>query len=307
VDEDRGSPIVRLGGAVLDMNGGTLTRDGSLLPLRAKSFRLLCELARHRGRVLSKEALLDAVWPDVVVTEDSLTQAVRDIRRTLGDDGALLRTVAGRGFILAAEEPAAAPQAATPLTRPRIAILPLRDLTGAPDLAPVLDGLVEEMTAGLARFRNLVVVARHSAFAAARDGLDLATLAERLRADFVVDGSARRLGARLRLSFALNDARTGEVLWSDAFDAEAEGWLTLQDLLPRRIVQRLFTGIEDAGHQGALRRASGNLSAFEHLARGRALFRSFEPGVNEAARDHFAAAIAADPTLGIAHSLLASR
>jgi tetratricopeptide (TPR) repeat protein len=104
------------------------------------------------------------------------------------------------------------------------------------------------------------------------------------------------------LALALNDVRSGEVLWGESFLCEGSGWLTLQDLIPRRIVQRLFSSVEEAGHQSSLRRGKGELSAFEHLVRGRALFRSYEPGVNELAIAHFAAAIEADPSLGVAHS-----
>jgi tetratricopeptide (TPR) repeat protein len=104
------------------------------------------------------------------------------------------------------------------------------------------------------------------------------------------------------VALALNDAATGDVLWGDSFDAEGTGWLTLQDIAPRRIVARLFTTIEEAGYRSSLHRGPSDLTAFEHLARGKALLRSFEPGVNGRALDHFAAAIEADPCFGIAYS-----
>ena len=107
--------VVVLGGAILDLARGTLTRDGVIIPLRSKSFRLLCELARNSGRVMSKDELLSAVWPDVIVSEDSLTQAVRDIRRSLGDGSQnLLRTVARRGFILVPTPALPPPQLSQP-------------------------------------------------------------------------------------------------------------------------------------------------------------------------------------------------
>lgn len=300
---DPGPRIVALGGAVLDLDRGVLSRDGRIVPLRSKAFRLLCELARHAGRVMSKEELLDAVWPGISVTEDSLTQAVRDIRRSLGEDGLrVLRTVARRGFILCSEEPAPRPAPPPATGRPRIAILPLLDLTGEPGRGPVLDGLVEELTNGLARFRNLTVLARHSAFAASREGLSLPEIGARLGARFVVDGTARLAAGRLHLALALNDATSGEVLWGDGFDLGDGGWPGLRDLAPRRIVSRLFASIEEAGHRQSLRRGGRDLTAFEHLAQGKALFRSFEPGVNQRALAHFAAAVEADPGFGIAHS-----
>ena len=104
--QDPGASVVRLGGVMLDLGRGTLTRDGQVVPLRSKSFRLLCELACHTDHVMSKQDLLDAVWPDVIVTEASLSQAVHDVRRALGDGaGQVLRTVARRGFMLCPTEP----------------------------------------------------------------------------------------------------------------------------------------------------------------------------------------------------------
>jgi TolB-like protein/DNA-binding winged helix-turn-helix (wHTH) protein len=295
--------VVVLGGAFLDLGRGTLVRDGRIVPLRSKSFRLLCELARHSGRVVSKDELLEAVWPGVSVTEDSLTQAVRDIRRSLGAEGRrLLRTVARRGFILCPDEGRREDGPVVRSTRPRIAVLPLRDRTGEPGLGPVIDALAEEVTNGLARFRNLTVVARHSAFAASREGLSLAEVGARLSVDFVVDGSARLAGGQLRMALALNEAASGTVLWGDSFDAGDTGWLGLHDLVPRRVVSRLFNSIEEAGYRSSLRRGPRDLTAFEHLARGKALFRSFEPGANEKALEQFAAAIEADPAFGLAHS-----
>ena len=104
--QEPGVSVVHLGGAVLDLGRGTLTRDGQVVPLRSKSFRLLCELASHPGRVMSKQELLDAIWLDVIVTEALLSQAVHDVRRALGDAaGQILRTLARRSFMLCPTAP----------------------------------------------------------------------------------------------------------------------------------------------------------------------------------------------------------
>ena len=118
---ERASPAVyRIGDCLLDLERGTLERDGALIPIRAKTWALLAHLTASAGRVVPKDELLDRVWPDVIVTEDSLTQTVRDLRRALCDDRQqILRTVARRGYLLAADavEPAAAAPRAAPIRR----------------------------------------------------------------------------------------------------------------------------------------------------------------------------------------------
>ncbi len=99
---DPGSQSFRFGEYGLDLDRGTLTRCEVLVPVRAKTFGLLCHLARNAGRVVSKDELLAQVWPGVTVTEDSLTQAVHDLRRAIGDEGgALVRTIPRRGYLFA--------------------------------------------------------------------------------------------------------------------------------------------------------------------------------------------------------------
>src|SRR5690606_18378956 len=117
---------VRIGNSVLDLERGTLTRGGGVVPVRAKTFALLVHLAERRGAVVSKDELLAAVWPGVIVSEDSLTQCVRDLRRALGDtDQRWLRTVSRRGYMLAAADDLRQEGAdAVEELRPSVAVLP---------------------------------------------------------------------------------------------------------------------------------------------------------------------------------------
>ena len=112
--------VFRFAGLTLDMAKGRLTSATGEVALRRKAFDLLCYLVRHSGHVLSKDDLLAAVWPDVTVSDESLTQCVHDLRRVLGPDGAgLLHTVPRRGYMFEAVEPEAAPLPASearPLT-----------------------------------------------------------------------------------------------------------------------------------------------------------------------------------------------
>ncbi|MGA8445425.1 MAG: winged helix-turn-helix domain-containing protein, partial [Roseiarcus sp.] len=94
--------MLRFGNVVLDMSRGSLRAgDGAEVALRPKSLDLLLALARNPGRIMSRDELFDAVWPDVTVTEDSIAQCVREVRRVIGDsDGRVLRTIVKRGYCL---------------------------------------------------------------------------------------------------------------------------------------------------------------------------------------------------------------
>ncbi len=295
----------RFGECRLDLDRGTLTRRGALVPVRAKTFALLGHLAQNAGRVVSKHELLERVWPGVTVTEDSLTQAVRDLRRVIGDDQqTIVRTIARRGYLLDVPlNPALEHSDRT--GEPRVAVLPFRNLTGDTDDGTLIDGTVEEITNGLARFRSVAVIARHSAFAfRPEDGASPAAVAAQLGADYLVDGSARRVGGRFIITAAFADA-TGRRLWGESFDCTAEEFLSLQQIIPRRIIPRLVSSIEDSVMARAAAAPTTILSAFEHFTRGVALLRSFGEGVNERGRDHLLRAVQIDPGFGLAHAYLA--
>src|SRR6202167_4841472 len=102
ISECASMEMLRFGDVVLDVDRGLL-RDskGAEVALRPKSLDLLLELARNRGRILSRDEIFNAVWPDVTVTEDSIAQCVREVRRAIGDsEGRVLRTIVKRGYCL---------------------------------------------------------------------------------------------------------------------------------------------------------------------------------------------------------------
>jgi TolB-like protein len=188
---------------------------------------------------------------------------------------------------------------------PRVAVLPFRNLTGDADEGILIDGLVEEITNGLARFRTVVVVARHSAFAfRPEDRPVTGEVAARLGADFLVEGSVRRAGERFAIAAALAEAQ-GRQVWGESFDCAAGELMSLQQVIPRRIIPRLVSNIEDSVLARTAAAPTASLSAFEHFTRGVALLRSFGEGVNARGRDHLLRAVEIDPGFGLAHAYLA--
>jgi DNA-binding winged helix-turn-helix (wHTH) protein len=156
--------MLRLGDVVLDVDRALL-RDpnGIEVALRPKSLDLLLTLARNPGRVMSRDELFDAVWPDVTVTEDSIAQCVREVRRAIGDpEGRILRTIVKRGYCLDIEvqsdvpTTAAAPESVRSLpaaqSRPSLVVLPFQSIPYDPDTEWFADGIVEEITTALSRF-----------------------------------------------------------------------------------------------------------------------------------------------------------
>ncbi len=302
---DGGDRIV-IGDCLLDLAGGTLSRGGRAVDLRAKSFALLAHLARHAGRVVGKDELMDAVWPDVAVTEDSLTQAIRDVRVHLGAAGAAaLRTVPRRGYML--DLSAAAPAAEAERTGPprvRVAILPFADKTGRAIEGPRIEFLCEEVAAGLARFRTFAVLPPQTA-AAAWDGGDPLSAARALSADWLVTGTARAAGDGFRLTVGLLAGEDGALAWSETFDCSEAAIIGQADAIPRRIVGHLNASLELRLREQSHYRPTGSLGAFDHFARGLSLMRRGDPSLYPAALSAFQAACDADPAFGFAHSCLA--
>ncbi|QRM56488.1 winged helix-turn-helix domain-containing protein [Sinorhizobium sp. BG8] len=307
--------VFHIGDCVLDLGRGTLERCGIRVPIRAKTFSMLSHFALRRGQVLSKEELIAAVWPSIVVSDDSLTQCVHDLRKALGDDGQrLLQTVARRGYILAtsaegavsSEVPHSAVAQAAPgcsAGEPRVAVLPFAN-AGNPEDAFFIDGIVEEITNGLSRFKTVTVLARNSVFAL-RSGSAPAPgrLGDELGADFVVEGSVRRYAGRVGVSAFLSETN-GRRLWGETFSCSEEEIFETSDVIAYKIIARLMANIEGAVLRRPPAPAASSVEAFEQLTRGIALLRSYGEGVNEKARVHFLRAVELDPRYGLAHSYL---
>src|ERR1700683_5607300 len=155
--------MLRFGNVALDVDRALL-RDskGIEVALRPKSLDLLLELARNPGRILSRDELFDAVWPDVTVTEDSIAQCVREVRRVIGDpDGRVLRTIVKGGYCLDVMVEAITPSGHAPLLqtkhdRPSLVVLPFQSIPSDPNTERLADGIVEERTTALSRFRSLL-------------------------------------------------------------------------------------------------------------------------------------------------------
>jgi adenylate cyclase len=223
--------LFHFAGFELDTDKGLLSRDGKAVDLRPKSYALLRYLVQNPGRVLSKDELLDAVWNDVTVTEDSLTQCIRDIRLALGDAGqSLIRTLPRRGYVLEtvpAIEPAAT--SGPDENRPSLAILPFRNLGGGDQQRYMAEGITEDIITAIARFSSLTVAGHHAVTRPAFSELEPQQVAASLGVDYVVDGSVRFASDRIRITAHLQEATSGKTLWADHYDRARDDIFAIQD------------------------------------------------------------------------------
>jgi TolB-like protein len=201
------------------------------------------------GAVVHEDELMQAIWPDTVVEENSLTQNISFLRRALGEGCAehrYIATVPGRGyqFVAGVEEIAVhRPQTtmAGATGADSIAVLPFMNLSADPDCEYFGDGLAEELIDAFSKLSPVRVVARTSVFSFKGKQADICEIANRLSANLVLEGSVRKSGNRLRITARLIDAADGYQLWSESYDREIESGDTLavQDEITPAVVDAL--------------------------------------------------------------------
>jgi TolB-like protein/DNA-binding winged helix-turn-helix (wHTH) protein len=309
-------PVYRFAGRVLDLRRGILATANGPIDLRPKSLAVLVHLVRNAGRVIGRDELITAVWPDVIVGDDSLTQCIRDIRRALGDDAqTLVRTIARRGYLFdaAALEPDEVPEPsalgfgpARPFLDPRlprVAVLPFAldgdDAAGA----YFADGFVEDVVTGLARFRWLFVVASTSSLTFRGPLADPGAAARALAVRYIVGGRLRRSPGRMRVSARLVDAETGVVLWADRFEGASEDVFAIQDQLASAVITALTARILDAEIDQARWKRPDSLDAYDLFLQALPAVRRMRPEDNDRALALARQALAAEPDYAVAAGL----
>jgi adenylate cyclase len=189
--------------------------------------------------------------------------------------------------------------------RPSIAVLPLDNLGGDPEQSYFSDGLSEDLITALSRFRDLIVLARHSSFALRGQALGAVELGRRLGVRYLLEGSVRRAGSRVRVTAQLIDAASGDHLWAERYDRALDDIFAVQDEVVATIAATLAVRIRAAGLERAKRQPTDDLAAYDCVLRGRERLAGYGPEANAAARELFARAVALDPDYALAHAFLA--
>jgi TolB-like protein/tetratricopeptide (TPR) repeat protein len=238
--------------------------DGQPAVLGARAFDLLLALVERPGQLVTKEELLDWVWPKLVVEENNLQVQISALRKILGQEA--IATIPGRGYRFtvsltssnaAGSSPTSSPrtnlpQASPPLKMllapidenvPSIAVLPFVNMSDDAANEYFADGIAEELLNVLSKIRGLRVASHTSAFSFKGSKVDIATVAQKLNVATILEGSVRKAGKRVRITVQLVHVATDSHLWSESYDRELEDIFAVQDDIAQSVVKELRSAL----------------------------------------------------------------
>ena len=330
---------------VLNLDRLSLQEGGSDRELRPKAFDVLLLLVEHGGRLVTKDEIVKAVWPKVVVNDDAIAQCIRDIRKVLGDEGdRFIRTVPRRGYMFVADvEPLALrgssgrePTRAVHQRRLTAALAIVGALlalgvvlfwfpgsrsgthkqigpsvavlpfdAGTVEQAYLGEGLAEDVAAAVSRFQDLIVISPHSSFQYTPLEEDLRKVGRDLGVRYVLRGSVRRESDRLRITAQLIGAEDLATLWIEQYDRPYAAVLSIPDEIAGKVAAQLVGHVRNDIAQSSSGRDPSSLEAYELVLRARKAYGTFTKSGAIEALDLAQHAAVIDPGSGSAWDLVA--
>jgi TolB-like protein len=291
--------------------------------LEPQVFDLIVYLVKNRDRVLAKDDLIAAVWDGRIVSDATLSSRINAARRAVGDTGAeqrLIRTYSRKGIRFVGEvqettellspESVGHGGVSTHLRaargKPCVGVLPFDNLSSEPEQEYFSDGVTEDIITALSKYRSLLVIARNSTFALKRRGGDVRQIGRDLGANYIVQGSVRRIGARVRITAQLVETESGQQIWAEQYDRELQDIFEVQDGITARVAARIEPEIGNA-ERALVERKSKSPQAFDAWDFFRLGTKHFYKSMaedNREAQRLFRRAIDLDPSLAEAYGFL---
>ncbi len=188
--------------------------------------------------------------------------------------------------------------------KPSIAVLPFVNMSGDPEQEYFSDGITEDLITDLSKISGVFVIARNSVFTYKGKPVKIQQVSEELGVRYVLEGSVRKAGARVRITAQLVDGKTGGHFWAERYDRDLEDIFALQDEVTREIVSVLAVKLTEDEKERLMSKDTHNMEAYDHFLRGLEYHNRFTKEANVQARQMFEKAIALDPEYALAHSLL---
>lgn len=290
-----------------------LLRDGAPVALTPKVFDTLLHLVQNRQRIVEKDELMQAIWPDTIVEENNLNQNISTLRRVLGEsrgENRYIATIPGKGYRFIADIEGrgsipggvhAAPERVT------LAVLPFENLSSDPEREYLADGLTEETIAALGQIdpEHLGVIGRTSVMAYKKATKTLGEIGSELGATYLVESTLRGEGGRFRVTSKLIRVRDQVQVWTASYDGEPASVLNFQRELSAAIAEQIRLRLSPLRLSALARRQTRNAEAYDLYLRGRHYWHQLTPPTTKRAVECFSRATRLDPEYALAWSGLA--
>jgi TolB-like protein/cytochrome c-type biogenesis protein CcmH/NrfG len=327
---DPGLLIVRFvfEGYVLDTNTRELRRGPEQIAIEPQVLDLLAYLVEHRDRVVTKDDLIASIWGGRAVSDTALTSRIYAARKAIGDTGRdqnLIRTIARKGLrfigtldtpVNGSSLPAVVPPPADALAelrraapapdRPVIAVLPFNNMSDDPEQEYFSDGISEDLITALSKLRWFFVIARNSSFIYKGKSVHVRQVGEELGAGYVVEGSVRRSGDRMRITAQLNDVASGSHVWAERYDRAAADVFAVQDEITEAIVAAIEPQLYAAENFRVRSKPPSSLDAWGLVMRALSHWSQVSPQDLATAQELLQKAVAIDPNYGQALGVLSA-
>src|SRR5580698_9478234 len=306
----------------IDIERRELTRAKIAVHVEPQVFDLLIYLMQNCDRVVSKDDLIASVWGGRIVSDSTLTRRINAARTAVGDSGEnqkLIRTVARKGFRFVGtlrrqsddgpppDEIQALLNPVLPLPdRPAIAVLPFNNMSDDPEQEYFSEGISEDIITALSKLRWFFVIARNSSFVYKGKPTHLKQIAEELGVGYVIEGSVRKGGDRVRITVQLNDVATGSHIWAERYDRSLTDVFAVQDEITEAIVAAIEPQIYAAENFRAQRKPPDSLDAWDLVMRALSHYWRVTRQDNVVAQALLEKATAIDSNYGQALGVLAT-
>jgi adenylate cyclase len=284
----------------------------SIVELEPQVFNLLNYLAANRDRVISKDELIEVVWNGRIVSDEAIASRISSARRAVGDDGKAqhtIKTISRIGFRFVADvfddpKTVSASQFATPnikretREKPVIAVIPFLNLSDDANQQYLADGMTADVIASLSLHRWLSVLGRSATFDLKSQNMPADELGAKLGADYIVEGSLRKNGTKLRITASIIDVKTAVHIWGETYDRGMRDIFELQDEITATIVARVEPELGFAERHRVERLPRTNLQAWDCLYLGISHFYKFTAADNQIAQELLEQSLRLDPSFG---------
>jgi TolB-like protein len=286
--------------------------------LGQRAVALLRVLLERAGEPVSKDALIEAAWPGLAIENSNLTVQIAAMRRVLEEaagSAAWIETLPRRGYryvgpkVSTGEQPEEASlRIAPPLAlpdKPSIAVLAFSNLSGDPEQEYFADGIVEDIISGLSRIKWLFVVARNSSFSYKGKAIDVKQIGRDLGVRYVLEGSLRKAGTRLRVTTQLIEAQTGSHLWAERYDRNLDDLFLVQDEITVAVVGAIEPNLRAAEIEHVKRKRPESLDAYDLVLRALPEVYTCMPAGATKSLAFIERALALEPNYPLAHGVAA--